>query len=59
MTKQVKPPKNSKPVVITSVFWILVAALVIAFIMYGNAKYNSGVMAGFDRAQNLLQSQAK
>lgn len=54
--KQVKKPNNNKSVIATSVFWIVLAGLIVGFIMYGNARYNSGVMAGFDRAQTLLQA---
>ena len=52
-----KPKKQTKVIVITSLFWILVAAIVVGFVIYGEAKYNSGVTAGFDKAQVLLQNQ--
>lgn len=47
---------NTKSIVITSAFWIIAAGLVVGFIAYGNARYNSGVNAGFDRAQSLLEA---
>lgn len=45
-----------KLVAFTSLFWVVAAALVVGFLAYGNAKYNSGVNAGFDKAQELLQN---
>lgn len=52
-------PNKKKPqvkvIVLTSIFWILTAAVIVGFVIYGEAKYNSGINAGFDKAQSLLQ----
>jgi hypothetical protein len=54
MNKEKK--QSGKIIFYTSLFWIIIATLVITFFAYGNARYNSGVNAGFDKAQTLLQS---
>lgn len=53
---QLKKKSNVKPYLVTSIFWIVVAGLIIGFMAYGNAKYVSGMNAGFDKAQSLLQA---
>jgi hypothetical protein len=56
MDKKSSKKQISKVIFFTSLFWISIASLVITFFAYGNARYNSGVNAGFDKAQALLQS---
>jgi hypothetical protein len=50
-----KKKPQMKVIVLTSIFWILTAVVVVGFVIYGEAKYNSGINAGFDKAQTLLQ----
>lgn len=54
-----KRDKNVKSIAATSVFWIVLAALVVGFILYGNAKYQSGVTAGYEQAKTLIDMTQK
>lgn len=55
-----KAPKstnnNFKTVLIVSLFWIVVAATVIAYIQNGQAQYNKGVFDGMSKTKVILQS---
>ena len=55
-----KAPKsthnNLKNTIMVSLFWIVVAATVIAYIQNGQAQYNKGVYDGMSRTKVILQS---
>lgn len=55
-TKKVKKQKNTGLVIKVSLFWILLAATVVAFVLYGQYNYNKGVFEGIAKTQSILQS---
>lgn len=52
----VKKSNNIKTVIMVSLFWIVVAATVLAYIQNGQAQYNKGVFDGMSRTKIILQS---
>jgi hypothetical protein len=57
-TNKTNSPKNNnvKTVLLVSLFWIVVAATVLAYIQNGNAQYNKGVFDGMSKTKVILQS---
>lgn len=47
---------STKTIILVSLFWIVVAATVIAFIQNGQAQYNKGVFDGMSKTKVILQS---
>jgi len=47
---------NIKIIILVSLFWIVVAATVLAFIQNGQAQYNKGVYDGMTRTKVILNA---
>lgn len=47
---------STKTIVLVSLFWIVVAVTVIAFIENGQSNYNKGVFDGMSKTKVILQS---
>lgn len=53
-----KSTKRSNRLLIfkVSMFWILLASTVVAFVLWGQYNYNKGVFEGISKTQSILQS---
>lgn len=56
VAKSKKTKGNAKTVVTVSLFWILLASTIVAFILYGQWNFNKGVFEGISKTQAILQS---
>jgi len=54
--KSRKAKGNAKTILVVSLFWILLASTIVAFILYGQWNFNKGVFEGISKTQAILQS---
>lgn len=46
--------KNGKLIFVTSLVWVVIAAVAIGFVKYGEYKYSAGQLSGFQAARETL-----
>ena len=55
-TRLNKPKSNLKPIIITSIVWIVLIGAVIGVMKYGEAQRTQGMLEGFMKAKEIILS---
>jgi uncharacterized protein HemX len=55
-TPETKKSSTAKTVVIVSLIWIIIGAVVFAFMQNSQAQYNRGIFDGMEKTKAILQA---
>lgn len=53
--KQFKMSSTQKTVLVVSAVWLVIGAVIVAFLLNSQAQYNRGVFDGMTKTRNILQ----